>query len=276
MKKKFLPFVLGFVLLLTLGGIVLLSGLNWPVSVSASEPLTETVMLPTVIVPTTAPEKVEEADKLLQEIQSQVEGTNKKYLKNGWLHVVYQTKNSVASDGTIGDGISIPTEYIMEDWYLLEDDGATKTSAVSFMRDTAGNIVQYSVLYKGKWYNKTLNDITDASPFGPKIDFGFANRAAEMPQSINKQELKTENLVLYTLPIQLAAPIQLEGYDQPTQGTVEKAYFHADGSGLFKLETYMILPDGNQVLDSVTTILVLDNLETPPDEIVKILEEVQQ
>ncbi|MCG2787042.1 MAG: hypothetical protein L6461_18285 [Anaerolineae bacterium] len=276
MKKKILPLALGLVLFFTLGIIALLAGLQRPVSASVSEPLAETVVLPTVIVPTIAPDKVEEADKLLQEIQSQIEEANKKYLKDGWLHIVYQTKNSVASDGTIGNGISIPQEYTMDDWYFLEDDGAMKTSAVSFMRDTAGNIVQYSVLYKGKWHNKTINDITDASPFAPKIDFGFANRAAEMSQSISKQELKTENLVSYTLPIQLAAPIQLAGYDQPTQGTVEKAYFHADGSGLFKLETYMILPDGNQVLDSVTTMLILENLEKPSEEIVKILEEVQQ
>lgn len=276
MKKKILPLALGLVLFFTLGVIALLASLQRPVSASVSEPLAETVVLPTVIVSTIAPEKVEETDKLLQEIQSQIDETNKKYLKNGWLHIVYQTKNSVTSDGTIGDGISIPTEYIMENWYLLEDDGAIKTSAVSFMRDTAGNVVQYSVLYKGKWHNKTLNDITDASPFAPKIDFGFANRAAEMHQSISKQDLKTENLVSYTLPIQLAAPIQLAGYDQPTQGTVEKAYFHADGSGLFRLETYMILPDGKQVLDSVTTMLILENLEKPSEEIVKILDEVQQ
>ncbi|MFO7584571.1 MAG: hypothetical protein R6W69_07565 [Anaerolineales bacterium] len=277
MKKIFFASLSGLILLVVLAGVVLVAGARQNVSASEPQPQFEDVLPPPIVVVLeTDEDNPEKPDEILREIEnlSLLENTDGHFIKPGWLFHSYKVEYLGRSDNFVQDDFSIPTEYTMELWFLIGDNERVG-SAVTFMKDKAGNVIQTAVFHDGVWRNLTVKDSDyKQEPFEPGLGFGFANGAREYPQNLSWEE--TEEFFIYTLSLPLANSIQLAGNDQPHWGVIKKAYFYKNGRGLFKMETYDILPDGKGRLSEVLTVLALKNVDILPEYVEKVLKEVQQ
>jgi hypothetical protein len=274
MKKIFFASLSGLILLVVLAGVVWVAGARQTVSASEPQPQFEDVLPPPIVVVLeTDEENPDKADEIRREVLSQKEKMDDNYLKAGWLYSAYKKEEPGRGDIFVQDDLSIPNESITENWGLIGEEGRV-SNAVTFVRNNTGNVIQTAVFHNGVWHNLTVKDSYKTEPFIPNLDFGFANLTREYPQNLSQDE--AGEFIIYTLSMPLAHSIQLAGNDQPHWGTVQKAYFYKDGRGLSKIETYHILPDGEEKLSTVVTVLALKNIDVLPEYVEKVLKEVQK
>ena len=219
---------------------------------------------------TLSPVLLEQKEDFAKEIQELVQKKEDSVFKPGWLHVVSQVQANTDPSSVLPNGVQIPNEYIMEDWYLLDTDGKV-LQAASFMRDTKNNIIQESVLYKGNWHNLTLNDITSSTEFKPKIDFGFSEMAIAQGTKIEKQDfiLEGRDAILYVITEEYL------DYNKKYAQILVRAYFDPAGN-LSLIETVLVAVDGSETLDSSNKVLIVENIQDPSDDVIKSLEEVSK
>lgn len=219
---------------------------------------------------TLPPTMLSQKEDLVRELEERVQKWQDTVDKPGWLHIVSNVRDNAASNIRLSNGAQIPTEYIIEDWYLLDSSGQV-LQAVTYMRDVDNNVIQVSVLKNGNWHNLTLGETSPASGSKPRIDFGFLQMATAPGITVEKlnYSLESKESILYVIA---------EDYPGPEKNitkTQMKAYFDPEG-GLMLLETVFISIDGSEILDSTTKIQKVENVHEPTEEVIKVMEEVNK
>jgi hypothetical protein len=185
MKKIFFASLSGLILLVVLAGVVWVAGARQNVSASEPQPQFEDVLPPPIVVVLeTDEENPEKSDEILREIEklSLLENTDGHFIKPGWLFHSYKVEYLGGSDNFVQDDFSIPTEYTMELWFLIGDNERVG-SAVTFMKDKAGNVIQTAVFHDGVWRNLTVKDSDyKQEPFEPGWDLDLQTGPGNTPK----------------------------------------------------------------------------------------------
>lgn len=215
--------------------------------------------------PTPSTEETNQKEQLSKEIQELFLAKEQELLKPGWLHIVYKTSLRKDVDrGFLTDGVPFPNEYIMEDWYLLDEENYAITS-VTFMRDLEGNIVQKTIMVDGIMTNTTLGDQMSVEKFKPSLDGGYLSMVASMDTILGKKQENEKNFIVYEIKSNVV--------DGSVYQVAIQLFFDVQGN-FRKSETITIDTDGSEAIDSVTEFLVFENLKEPSKDVMDYYDEV--
>ena len=210
-------------------------------------------------------EEVNQKEQLSKEIQELLLTKERELLKPGWLHIVYKTSLRKDVDrGFLTDGVPFPSEYVIEDWYLLDEE-LYAVKAVTFMRDLEGNVLQESYFFDGVWTNTSLNDSIVTGKFQPSIDGGYAAMVIASDTTLEKIDGFEAGFTVYE--------IKTAAMDGVFKDIVTRLYFDENGN-LVKSAVVLINKDGTEVVDYETEFLSTENLNEPSEDVVKYLDEV--
>ncbi|NWF63984.1 MAG: hypothetical protein HXY38_06730 [Chloroflexi bacterium] len=224
-----------------------------------------------VVVSTPSTEEANQKEQLSKEIQELFFVKERELLKPGWLHIVYKTSLRKDVDrGFLTDGVSFPSEYVIEDWYLLDEESYA-VKAVTFMRDLDENILQKSVFFDGTWLHTTLNDNMVTGAFKPLIDGGYMTMVLASDTTLEKIDPSdiNSNQGLTVYEIRAASP------DGSSEIFATRLYFDGNGN-LVKAVSVLVYKDGTEVIDSETEFLLMENVADPSDAVIEYLAEVKK
>lgn len=216
-------------------------------------------------------EGVNQKELLSKEIQDLFLAKEQELLKPGWFHIVYKTSFRKDVDrGFLTDGVPFPNEYIIEDWYLLDEESYV-IKAVTFMRDLDENILQKSVFFDGTWMNTTLNDNMVTGAFKPLIDGGYMTMVLASDTALEKIDPSdiNSNQDLTVYEIRAASP------DGSSEIFATRLYFDSNGN-FVKAVSVLVYKDGTEVVDSETEYLLTENVNDPSDAVMEYLDEVKK
>lgn len=220
------------------------------------------------------PSNEEAGQKILlsTEIQSMFLAKEKELLKPGWLHIVYKTSlRPDVSRGDLTEGVPFPSEYIIEDWFLLDEENYV-VEAVTFMRDLDGGaLLQKSIFIDGTWINTTLNDKVTVGEFKPSIDGGLLTLAIAGDTVLDKYEIRVDDqkMIVYEMKN------EYQGSEKNIQQIVTRLYFSANGD-FVESETVLVENDGSEVFESATKFLVMENVSDPAADVIEYYSEVKK
>jgi len=207
---------------------------------------------------TPSTEEVNQKEQLSKEIQELFLAKERELLKPGWLHIVYKT--SLLNDvdrGFLTDGVPFPNEYIIEDWYLIDEESYVVTGA-TFMLDMDGSFLQKSIFSDETWVNTTLNDSIVTGKFKPLLDGGYLSMATSADITLTKKTIDETDSIIYEIKSNVV--------DGSVYQVVTRLFFDTQGK-FQKAETIIIDKNGSETIDSVTEFLVMENLKEPSKEV---------
>lgn len=255
-------------LLIVFAGLVasaVLIGRSRPVAAFGVGPSSQAI----VAASTPSTEEANQKELLAKEIQDLFLEKEKYLLKPGWLHFVYKTSLQTGVDrGYLTDGVPFPNDYIIEDWYLIDEENYAITGA-TFMFDLDGNFLQKSIFSDGTWVNTTLNDSIVTGKFKPLIDLGYLAMVKDSGSVLSKNEVQVEGRSTAEYEISSVYP----GSDENTQQIVVKLFFDMKGN-LIKTQTVIRNVDGVEVVEDTTDILLIENVQEPSKDVVDYFSEV--
>ena len=194
-----------------------------------------------------------------------------------WLHLVSRHNRTKDQVSTLSTGQTIPEDYIMETWNLLNNEGLV-VETVTFMKDLDGNIVQTSVFKNNIWYNLTINEKWEGEPFEIKLDFGFRNKMSgeyEVSVSVNKTSREENGTVydVYSIEDVYDYPVTMSGYDYQIVSGGGSIVFDQADSSFVKTEQYLKDENGEFHIIEIAEYLSIELVESPPQEILDLLKE---
>lgn len=219
-------------------------------------------------------------DDLAQQIQTLVDRWEAPFAsKPGWIHVVEQHDSNLGDLGNLPDGQPIPTHYIKDAWYLLDEQGLV-VKAVTVQKDLNGTPTQTTVFQDNMWYNLTTDEQMESKPFALRLDFGFsdnASRGHEWYSALERGEATLENksVIVFTLRETLKEPEQIASNERTAASVETRAYFNSESGAFLSMEVVEISTDGKELIVFQAKTLTLEKGE-PPVEVLSLLEEVSQ
>jgi hypothetical protein len=227
---------------------------------------------PITLTTTLSTEEVGQKEQVLGEIQDLFLEREKELLKPGWLHIVYGTKlRSDVDRGYLTDGVPFPNEYIIEDWYFLDEENYA-VKGITFMRDLDGNFLQKSALIDGAWINTTLADRIAVGKFKPSIDLGYLSMAkapGTVLDKIDESQTGDNAVVLYEIKADYSET------DKDIQQNIVRLFFDKSGN-LIKTQTVLRNVDGAEVVEDTTEVLLMENVQELPEDISEYYREVEK
>ncbi len=234
--------------------------LDFPTMIYASSPTPP-------VIPTAASQ-----DPLMLEVQALVQKFDQSIIQGpAWIHVVYE---NTAKNLPVGQTYP-PPYYQDEEWYEIDANGWVLRN-LSTHRDSSGNILQQSASIGTKGVNFTTGDSFENSPYRLSLDFlsRDLDSALQRGQSVLREETNCDDgspCLLVTV---------LERFSQPIQNPDAPAAFYGHGlrvwinleSGLqVKHQSFWQLQDGEEQVDFTQHVLLVENVITPPKDVLDIL-----
>ncbi len=96
----------------------------------------------------------------------------------GWFYVVNEVEQSPGDYGTLPNGVRIPADYWMNQWYLLNGEGIVLAS-VGFMQDPYGLEIQRTIFTGSMWHNLAVEESWPGSPYMLDLDSGMNETLAK-------------------------------------------------------------------------------------------------
>ena len=276
MKKRLLPFVLSLGLLVAVFALYQIQAThasNW--SVVTEDPVVQADadnLLPG--------EATSVDDNLVQQIQTLVDRWEEPFVSSsGWLHVVEQHDSNLGDLGNLPDGQPIPTHYIKDAWYLLNEQGLV-VKAVTIQKDVNGTPTQTTVFQDNMWYNLTTEEQMESKPFALRLDFGFSDNASRGHEGYSalkcgEATIENKSVIVFTLRETLKEPEQIASDERTAAGVETRAYFNSESGAFLSMEVVEISTDGKELIVFQAKTLTLEKGE-PPVEVLSLLEEVSQ
>lgn len=213
---------------------------------------------------------------IVQQVQDLVTKFAEEKIQPGWLHFVYETRNlSDHPSGPLDNGVPIPSDYLMEEWVHLSEEG-TAIEVVSSMLSMDQKILQTSVYRNGIWRNLDLEieDIPD-EPVRPALDFAFSNLVKNAPEELTISQRTTQldehAALLVAVSGSYEEPQNFGSIDEPVSGFEKRAYFDPNTGALRLLERVSKLADGTErVYLQIIPITVETGVE-PPERVYEFL-----
>lgn len=192
------------------------------------------------------------------------------YLSPGWLHITSQNESFFTLSATLPDGAPVPTKSTNDLWALLGPDGSAIQAVV--IDDTGDpKTTQTSVFQNGIWSNLSIGMTTqEKETYRPTLDnfISFAEAYKDiLDLETTNLEVDGRQVVIFTATQLFQAPTRLAKSSNEIAGIAIKYYFTQVTGLPLRVESYHIYPDGAMKLASRVTLVLIENIETPPPEI---------
>ena len=190
----------------------------------------------------------------------------------GWLrtivHYVQESEPSV-----MPGGIVIPSEYTLENWYLLDENQAI-TTMLGVMRDENGNMIQFGTFQDGNSYNSALDDVHEIDLV---IDFlkNFGVSAFINQNNIVHQEIASQDgrEILITTVREKFSPVPLDDLDGVlASGVVTQDVIDAQTGEPIRSSQTILLADGSERLLGKYDYVLVDRPTSLPQELDDLLQ----
>lgn len=190
----------------------------------------------------------------------------------GWVHIVTETESRPQA------GQVYPPPYITtEQWLELDAEGYFIRSLWTD-RDANGNVIQQSVMIGNYSLNFTTGDAVyneyGRYPFTMDILTPSLDSAAKYQTAVTYEELPCDDgtaCLLVTLTDMFATPIQNPGETVAFSGAFSKTWINRQSGLQHQQQSGWILTDGSLRLNSTYRVLRVEKVNTPPDEILRII-----
>jgi len=218
-------------------------------------------------IPTTVSE-----DPLLHEVQELFQKFDETFIQGpAWVHVVYE---NFAENLKAGQTYP-PPYYQNEEWYEVDADGWVLRK-LSTHRDPSGNVLQQSALIGTKGINFTTGDVFENSPY--RLSFDFLSRdldsALQRAQPVLREETNCDDgspCLVITIIEQFPQPIQNPGAPAPFYGHGNRVWINLESGLQVKHQSFWLLQDGEKQTNFTQHVLLVENVTTPPDDVLDIL-----
>ena len=193
-------------------------------------------------------------------------------LSPGWLHIQSKIETPFPRSTTLPDGSPIPTESMNDNWALLGDAGYVIKSVT--IDDTGDpRTTQITVFQDGIWTHLSLGVMSqEKETYQISFDHEFISFAEANKDILNldktEEVLNGEEAVIVFSATQMFKEPMAYGKSSVTfAGTGARYYFSAVTGTLRLVEEFNVYPDGTiEIFRRVTTLLI-ERVDTPPDEI---------
>lgn len=196
----------------------------------------------------------------------------------GWLHLKDQVERDGLYLGEFPDGRPIPEDYVFDTWHLI-GDGGLAVKSVNVMYDLAGRQVQISVFDGHTWRNPTFGITYPGEPSALSLDNGLSYTirrgqvtGVEWTSSSRSGRPTVEIAIHEDIP----GGVALEGYPERLSRITHRGIFDAQTNQLLSFEILFTSENGEERVVSVSTTLVAERVDRPPDAVLALLEEYSQ
>jgi hypothetical protein len=196
----------------------------------------------------------------------------------GWVHVVSEQKTP-PKPGVVS---SFPPPYLRtEEWFEIDAGGYVTRNLYSDY-DASGQIVQQAATVDNYSVNFTTGDsgFNENGPYPLSLDTQtqLLSRAAESDSAnFTREETTCETgsaCLLITSWEIFSNPIQNHGEPQPFTGIGRRVWIDLETGQQVQIQSFWLLADGSERVDHTQRVLVVEKVETPPQEILEILSRV--
>jgi hypothetical protein len=222
----------------------------------------------------------ESSSEIAGELVTQISQWTESLLSSpGWLYVKERVLQANMELGVLPDGKPVPEDYIFESWYLLDSNGFV-VSGISRMLDMHGYAIQTSIYENYAWTNLTYDFTSPSESFKPNLDHGLSldigSVGTDRITSFDEREI-----VFYGKPALevtthevFVSPVSLGGIEVKIERIIKRAVLDRDSGALVSYETIYRTENGNEVRISLVTILAAGRVESPPPDVLSLLQEV--
>lgn len=224
-----------------------------------------------------SPEKVQEQLALSEQVRALSDKWANKHQKAGWIHVVMHQTIDYDLENIRPDGQPAPSDFITEDWILLDDQGQ-ELKGVFLQRNISGEIIQISVLKDKTWFNLTFGNIIPApDDLIYTLDFGFPEIADRLKNELNKttETVKGKQLTKYSAKEKYASPYKISVFTSAVNSLDTQAFYNEDGQ-VELYQTIFSLQDGSERKGSMVEVITFEQITAPPADILNYLDQGAQ
>ena len=177
---------------------------------------------------------------------------------------------------------SFPLPYLRtEEWFEIDAEGYVTHKLYSDY-DANGQIVQQTATVGNFSVNFTTGDLGfneyGSYPLSLDTQTQDLSRAVQSANvNFTREETTCENgsaCLLITSWEDFPYPIQNPGEPQPFTGIGRRMWIDLETGQQVKVQAFWLLADGSERVDHTQRVLVVEKVETPPQEILEILKRV--
>lgn len=199
--------------------------------------------------------------------------------KTGWVYTKEISKyNSEQKNGTLPDGTIIPSEYIIESWFYVNEKGLSN-EGITIMSALDATIIQTSISKNNQVWSSVTNeqDFWYPQPVSA-MDFGFLNEAKEyfkktgQEPEIVETEVGGRKVAIFTLNEKLSEPMTLVDENKAIAGIKTIAIFDIETGDIANFQKMFIYDDGSEKLNYTSEFEIQLGI-IPPEDILKKIEE---
>ena len=194
----------------------------------------------------------------------------------GWVHYVTETETAPRA------GQTFPPPYIKSEQWLEIDEAGYITRTLHTDYDEAGNIIQRTVTVGDYFINFTVGDSGYLS--GKRYRFSSSSLLKDLNDTL---EYNDTTVIIENILCGNDSPCYLVAFlltsDEPAKNTDGAQSFTGHGrqvwidkkSGqMIKSRSLLRFPDGTEQVDHTYTTLLVEKVDTPPQDVLDILERV--
>lgn len=227
-------------------------------------------------VPTTGP-LPEITDLVILEAVALAERFDSQFQQgSGWIHEVSEKTTNIS------EGQTYPPPYLIQDnWFEIDAEGYI-IRAVRTDKDEAGNILQQSVTIGDFSMNLTTGEAStyDRPPYRYSADrFTFDLTHNDLTDTtVTREDTLCENgqpCVLFTVIENYPQPIEDTNEGFSYSGFVKQVWMDANTGQQHHTVRLNRLANGEKLLHDIYDILTIEKVDSPPQEILDILDNVQ-
>lgn len=194
----------------------------------------------------------------------------------GWVHYVTETETTPRA------GQTFPPPYIKSEQWLEIDEAGYITRTLHIDYDEAGNIIQRTVTVGDYFINFTVGDSGYLS--GKRYHFSSSSLLKDLNDSLeyNDTTVIIENVLCgndslcYLVAFLLTSDEPAKNTDgaQSFTGHGRQVWIDKKSGQMIKSRSLLRFPDGTELVDHTYTILLVEKVDTPPQDVLDILEKV--
>jgi hypothetical protein len=216
------------------------------------------------------------SDPLLMEVQTLAQKFDAPFQQGaGWVHLVTESETFPRP------GQTYPPPYLTsEQWLELDADGYVIRSLWTD-RDKDGNVIQQSVSIG----NYSINFTTGESVYNEYSRYLFSidmlthdlNQAAQYQSQVTREELPCDDgspCLLVTLFDAFDQGVQNPSDAQLITGMGRKTWVNLNTGQQVKVQAFSRLQDGSEKIEYTDRPLMIEKVDSPPEEVLKIIDGV--
>ena len=214
-------------------------------------------------------------DPLLLEVQALAQRFDQSIIQGpAWIHAMYENTSENAPPGQTYP----PPYYQSEEWYEIDADGWVLHSVVTH-RDLNQNILQQTVLSGTKIVNLTTGDVFENSPYRLSFDFFTQelDSALQRNESVIREATSCDDglsCLSITIFEQFSQPIQNPGAPVAFFGHGLHVWINLESGQQVKRQSFWQLENGEDQVDFTQRLLLVENVVSPPEDILNILSRI--